>query len=60
MMDDWCKCRFCWHYDKYDGCLNIGCYRYNEYRPDRDAIIEKANETGMSVADIIALINLEG
>jgi hypothetical protein len=37
----------------------MGCYEKDGYKPDRDKIIEKANDTGMSVADIIALINLE-
>lgn len=60
MMDDWCKCCFCYYYDNYSGCWNMGCYEMDGYKPSRDKIIEKANDTGMSVADIIALINLEG
>ena len=59
-MDDWCKCRFCFWYDNYIGCTNIGCCQYDQFKPNRDVITEKAKETGMSVADIVLLINLEG
>ena len=59
-MSEWSKCNFCYYHDNSDGCWNMGCYEMDGYKPDRDKIIEKANDTGMSVADIIALINLEG
>lgn len=60
MIDDWSKCRFCKYYDNYSGCWNMGCYEMDKYKPNRDKIVEKAKDTGMSVADIVALINLEG
>lgn len=57
-MDEYCKCRFCKSYDDYEGCL-WGCDNYEGYQPDRNKIIEAAKEKGLSIVDMIALINLE-
>lgn len=58
MMDEFCKCRFCKSYDSYEGC-EWGCEDYNGYEPSKQRILEAAKEKGISVADVIALINLE-
>ena len=57
-MDEYDKCRFCTYYDNYDGCQNGWCDYKGDYKPDKRKIVEKSQETGLSVADIIALINL--
>lgn len=57
-MDEYCKCRFCKSYDRYEGCF-YGCDNYEGYSPDRNRIVEAAKEKGISVTDMIALINLE-
>lgn len=58
MMDEYCKCRFCKWYDSYEGCDGWGCDHYSSYEPNKARIIEKAQEQGISVADVIALINM--
>ena len=58
-MDEYCKCRFCKYYDSFCGCVAMGCYEHKEYKPNKKKIIEKSQETGLSVADVIALINME-
>lgn len=57
-MDEYSKCEFCTYYDNYDGCTNWFCCGKNAYEPDKQRIIEKSKESGLSVADIVALINL--
>jgi hypothetical protein len=57
MLDEYSKCRFCQYYDEYDGC-EWGCDNFNGYVPRKDRIIQKAKEEGISVADVIALINM--
>ena len=57
-MDEYCKCRFCQSYDEYEGCM-WGCENYGGYTPNKNKIIEAAKERGISVVDMIALINLE-
>lgn len=57
MMDEYCKCRFCKSYDEYEGC-EWGCDNFESYEPNKNRLIEKAKEKGISVADLIALINL--
>ena len=60
-MDEFDKCRFCKHYDNFDGCVYVcGCIDCDSYEPNKNRIIEKAKEKRMSVADVIALINLDG
>ena len=57
MMSEWNKCRFCvWNYDT--GC-EVFCRDHEEYKPDPDRLIEKAKEKGISVTDVIALIEFE-
>lgn len=58
-MDEYSKCRFCKEYDDYyEGC-EFGCDNHKGYTPDKHKIIDKAKETGLSVSDIIALIDLD-
>ena len=52
------KCRFCKWYVSYNGCETI-CYDYDGYEPVMTKIIEKAKEEDISVADVLALIDLE-
>lgn len=54
-MSEWNRCRFCVHYDEYEGC-EWGCHSYEDYKPSADRIIAKAKEKGISVSDAIALI----
>lgn len=56
-MDEYCKCRFCKSYDEYEGC-EWGCDNFEGYESNKNRLIEKAKEKGISVADLIALINL--
>ena len=57
MMDEYCNCRFCKSYDEYEGC-EWGCDNFEGYESNKNRLIEKAKEKGISVADLIALINL--
>ena len=59
MMDEYDKCQFCKWYDDYDGCQNWYCEGKDDFEPNKQRIIEKAKETGLRVADVIALINME-
>lgn len=56
-MNEWCKCNFCTNpcWDSCDWCSN-----YSAYKPDANDIVEKAKEKGMSVKDVIALIEYCG
>ena len=38
--------------------VNGGCNNHEDFKPDNDRIITKAKEKGISVADVIALINI--
>ena len=59
MMDEFCKCRFCVNYDTYEGCQDWGCFNKDSFKPSKYRIVEKAKESDLSVADVIALMNLE-
>ncbi len=59
MMDEYDKCNFCKSYDNYDGCQNWYCEGKSDYKANKQKIIEKAQQTGLSVADVVALINME-
>ena len=59
MGDEFNKCYFCYYYNKFVGCVSIGCYNKDGYKVNKNRIIEKAKEKGISVADVIALINME-
>lgn len=56
-MREYAKCNFCRYYDSYDGCENI-CNNYSEFSVSYQKIIDKAKEAGITVADVVALINL--
>lgn len=58
MLKEYSKCRFCKWYVSYGGCEAI-CYDYDGYEPVMTKIIEKAKEEDISVADVLALIDLE-
>ena len=61
------KCNFCIHrnnklmcngmYDPYDWDW-YGCSDYDDFEPDKHRIIEVSKQFGISVSDLIALINL--
>lgn len=57
MRNEFDKCYFCRHYDEYDGC-EWGCINKIDFEPDHDRIIAKAKEKNISVADVIALMNV--
>ena len=61
MMDEFDKCRFCKNYDSFDGCVNFyPCNdMHNYFVPNKDRIIEKAREKGITVSDVIALFNMD-
>ena len=61
MLDEYDKCRFCKKYDSFDGCTDYFCASATKeyFEPNRERIIENAKEKGISVADLIALINME-
>lgn len=59
MIDEYDKCRFCVGWDDYDGNWNCWCTDRDGFKPDKQRIIEKAKETGLRVADIVALIEME-
>ena len=57
MRNEFDKCYFCRHYDEYNGC-EWGCINKIDFEPDHDRIIAKAKEKNISVADVIALMNV--
>ena len=58
MRSEWNKCNFCrWNFDT--GCEAL-CENHDEYEPVADLLIEKAHEKGISVRDVLALIEMEG
>lgn len=59
-MDEYSRCRFCRSYTIFDGCTNWHCDGKNYYKPNKNFIIEKAKEEGISVVDVIALIEMDG
>ena len=59
MLDEYDKCRFCKWYDNFDGCMAWACDNKSGYEPNKDRIVEKSKEKGISVVDLIALINME-
>lgn len=60
-MDRFDKCRFCWHYDGFDGCTLVDCnyFTRDKFVPNKQKIIEEAKKSNLSVSDIIALIQLK-
>lgn len=59
MLNEYSKCRFCRSYDEYEGCTNWFCSNKDDYEVSKSRIIEKAKEEGISVADAIALIEMD-
>lgn len=59
MRDEFDKCEFCRHHDSFEGCSLFGCDNYDDFKPAKNRLIEKAKEKHISVTDVIALINLE-
>ena len=57
MRNEYDKCYFCKNYDEYEGC-EWGCEDKKGFKPNHDRIIAKAKEKNISVADVIALINM--
>lgn len=57
MRSEYDKCYFCKCYDEYEGC-EYGCDNKKGFKPNHDKIIKKAKEKNISVADVIALINI--
>lgn len=57
MRKEFDKCYFCKYYDTYEGC-EWGCDNKTGFEPDNDRIIVKAKEKNISVADVIALMNM--
>lgn len=60
MDDKFDKCRFYLYYDDFEGCSYTLCEpcTHSFYEPDKNKIIEAAREMGLSVIDLIALIEL--
>ena len=59
MIDEYDKCRFCKSYDEFWGSRNCFCEGKEEFIPNKQKIIEKSKDTGLSVTDIVALMELE-
>lgn len=59
-MDYFDKCIYCKSYDDFEGCTDDWCDEESKYffKPNKIKMIEKSKENGISVADLIALINL--
>jgi hypothetical protein len=58
MLDEFDKCRFCKYWDDYDGNMECWCEDRDGFEADKRRIIEKAKEMKMSIADVVALIEL--
>ena len=57
MLNEWNKCNFCKHNTEVT-CTANECWSHDHYSPDPNKLIAKAKELGISVTDVIALINL--
>ena len=59
-MEEFNKCRFCSKYNDYEGCTDDFCCSATRdyFIADTDRIIEKSKEKGISVSDVISLMNL--
>lgn len=57
-MSKWNKCNFCQRYDSFDGCTAWSCEDDFKFSPE--SLIEAAKEEGVSVADVIKLIEYCG
>lgn len=62
-MNEWCKCNFCKTYkygSYYSGSGCDWCSNYSSYTPDSNALIKAAKDKGISVTDVIKLIEYCG
>ena len=57
MRNEYDKCYFCKSYDEDEGC-EWGCEDKKGFEPSHDRIIAKAKEKDISVADVIALMDV--
>lgn len=57
-MDSLKKCNFCQQYDEYEGC-ELGCDNYEDFKADKWKMVDFAHEHGISVTDLIVLIEME-
>ena len=56
--NEFSKCNFCReYYDEFDTC-KWRCLNHKNFEPNNDKIIQKAKVKGMSVTDVVTLINL--
>ena len=55
--DEFSKCRFCSYYDFFEGCEFV-CENKSSFKPNNNRIIETAKEKGISVSDLIELIEM--
>lgn len=55
-MHEFDRCKFCETSDVNGKCADIYCVGYCDYIMDVKKIINKADEMGVTIADIIALI----
>lgn len=55
-MDEFDKCKFCLSYDGEKCCDEHACSEHRHYRIDVKKIIDKADELGISVTDVLNLI----
>ena len=58
MMDEYNKCYFCKCYDEYEGCRALFCEDKKSFIPNKQKIIEKSQDTGLTIVDIVALIEM--
>ncbi len=57
MLSEYCKCRFCKWYADTD-CDTI-CWKWQAYVCDTGKVVQKAKEQGITVEDVLALIEIE-
>lgn len=57
MLNEWNKCNFC-KKNENGTCHTQFCYAQSHYTPDKNKLASKAKELGISVMDVITLINL--
>lgn len=57
MLNEWNKCNFC-RKNENGTCRAQFCHAQSHYILDKNKIVSKAKELGISVVDVITLINL--
>ena len=62
MLDRFDKCNYCQYYDEYENdCSNFGddtYYKDHCFRADKEKLLAASKEIGVSVMDLIRLIEL--